>query len=185
MSYQLLHGDCLEVMRGMPTGHVSLCFTSPPYEDARTYGVGFKLKGQGWVDWMAPRVVEMCRVTAGLVFVNAAGKVSKFRYSPVMEWLVADLTRVHGLVCGPAPYVFHRVGIPGSGGPHYHRRDWEPGSIVFDPFCGSGTVLKVAVANNRRGIGIDVRDGKGGLDTARRRLELVTPLALLTEDRPS
>ena len=122
----IINADCLEWMRAQPGPVCDLCFTSPPYEDCRTYGIGFKLKGQAWVDWMIPRVVAMCRVTDGLVFINAAGKVSQFKYRPVVEWLVADLTRHHGLVCGPAPYVFHRVGIPGSGGPHYHRRDWEP-----------------------------------------------------------
>lgn len=123
---QIICGDNLEVMRGMATGSVALTLTSPPYVDQRTYGIGFKLKGQGWVDWMIPRVVEMCRVTAGLVFVNMAGKVKDWKYQPVVEWLVADLTRLHGIVCGPSPYVFHKIGIPGSGSKHYHRRDWEP-----------------------------------------------------------
>jgi len=124
--FALHHGDCLEIMKAMPDGAADVAITSPPYVDCRTYGVGFNLSGQAWVDWMVPRVAEACRVTAGLVLVNMAGKVRDFRYSPVVEWLVADLTRNHGIVCGPAPYVFYRVGIPGSGGPHYHRRDWEP-----------------------------------------------------------
>lgn len=110
----------------MADDSVDLTITSPPYNDRRTYGIDFKLSGQGWVDWCVPRIVEMCRVTAGIVFFNAAGPVRDFQYQPVVEWLVADLTRKNGIVCGPAPYVFHRVGIPGSGGPHYHRRDWEP-----------------------------------------------------------
>lgn len=135
MRNQVLFGDCLDVMRGMDSDSCCLTFTSPPYEDCRTYGIGFSAKGQAWVDWMIPRVVEMCRVTAGLVFINAAGKVRQFKYSPVVEWLVTDLTRNHGLVCGPAPYVFHRVGIPGSGGPHYHRRDWEPVYAFARPEC--------------------------------------------------
>lgn len=123
----LVAGDCLEVMKTLPDGCASMALTSPPYEDARLYAeLKFKVKGQDWVDWCIPRVVEACRVTKGIVFFNAAGKVRQFKYSPVMEWLVADLTRQHGLVCGPAPYVFARVGIAGSGGPHYHRRDWEP-----------------------------------------------------------
>lgn len=127
MTTQTIHNaDCLEWMRLQPERIFDLTVTSPPYEDARTYGIGFNLKGQGWVDWCSPRVVEMCRVTDGLVIFNAAGKVRQFKYSPVMEWLVADLTRHHGIVCGPAPYVFARVGIPGSGSKHYHRRDWEP-----------------------------------------------------------
>jgi len=68
----------------------------------------------------------MCRISDGLAFVNMAGKVRDFSYSGVVELLVADLLRHDGIVCGPAPHVFHRVGIPGSGGPHYQRRDWEP-----------------------------------------------------------
>lgn len=120
------HADCLEYMRSQPDNLVDLTMTSPPYEDCRTYSIGFKLRGQDWVDWCIPRVVEMCRITNGLVIFNAAGKVKQFKYSPVIEWLVSDLTRNHGVVCGPAPYVFSRVGIPGSGSKHYHRRDWEP-----------------------------------------------------------
>lgn len=123
---RLIHADCLDAMRAMADDSVDVTITSPPYTDQRTYGIGFELSGQGWVDWCIPRIVEMCRVTAGIVFFNVAGPVKDFQYRPVVEWLVADLTRKHGVVCGPAPYVFHRIGIPGSGGPHYHRRDWEP-----------------------------------------------------------
>lgn len=132
----ILCGDCLSMMQAMPTGFVRLVLTSPPYEDARLYKpLAFKARGQGWVDFMLPRVVEACRVCDGLVLVNMAGKVRDFKYSPVVEWLVTDLTRSHGIVCGPAPYVFHRVGIPGSGGPHYHRRDWEPVYAFARPEC--------------------------------------------------
>lgn len=129
-------GDCLTLMQGMETGSVDLTMTSGPYENCRLYGeLKFKLTGQQWVNWMIPRVVEMCRVTNGLVFINAAGKVKQWKYSPVVEWLVADLTRHHGLVCGPAPYAFVRVGIPGSGSKHYHRRDWEHIVSFARPEC--------------------------------------------------
>jgi hypothetical protein len=84
---------------------------------------------------MIPRIVEACRVTAGLVVVVMSGKVKHWRYQPVVEWLVADLTRYCGLVCGPSPYVFQRVGIPGSGNKHYHRRDWEPVYCFARPEC--------------------------------------------------
>lgn len=120
-------GDCLTVMQSMPDNSWDMIFTSPPYEDARLYGeLNFKVRGQDWVDWCIPRIIEMCRITNGLVFFNAVGKRRNWKYSPCMEWLVADLTRIHGLVCGPAPYVFHRIGVPGSGSKKYHRRDWEP-----------------------------------------------------------
>lgn len=124
--WAIAEGDCLDVMRQLPPGSCHLALASPPYEAARTYSVGFDLKGQDWVDWMIPRVLEACRVTQGIVLINAAGQVRQHQYSPVVEWLVADLTRQYGIVCGPAPYCFFRFGIPGSGREHYHRRDWEP-----------------------------------------------------------
>ena len=119
-------GDALEFLRSLPTGCASVCVTSPPYEAARTYSMGFALRGQAWVDWFRPIVAEACRVTAGLVCVVAAGQVRGFRYSPIMELLTADLVRLDGIVVGPQPYAWAKNGIPGSGGSHYHRRDWEP-----------------------------------------------------------
>jgi hypothetical protein len=119
-------GDALEFLRSLPDAAVSLVLFSPPYEAARTYGVGFRLRGQAWVDWIRPVVVEACRVSGGLVAVNAAGQVRKHRYSPVVEWLVADLTRLDGLCVGPSPYAWVRPGIAGSGSKNYHRRNWEP-----------------------------------------------------------
>lgn len=119
--------DCLAFLRSLPDDAVSLALFSPPYEAQRTYSVGFALKGQAWVDWMRAVVAECCRVTDGLVCVNAAGPVADGKYSPSMEWLVADLTRLDGLVCGPAPWCWWKVcGIPGSGARRYQRRDWEP-----------------------------------------------------------
>jgi site-specific DNA-methyltransferase (adenine-specific) len=129
--YELIVGDCADVLRSMPDRSVDLVFTSPPYEDARTYqdgadGKKFKLKGQDWVDWLAPIIVESARVSRGLVIVNVSGVVRRFSYSYAPEWLCADLTRVHGLAGGPAPYAWTKNGQPGSGGQHYHRRNWEP-----------------------------------------------------------
>ena len=45
----------------------------------------------------------------------------------------------------------------------------KPEGIVFDPFCGSGTTLKVAINNGRQAIGGDIRESQ--LDLTRRRLE--------------
>lgn len=44
--YELHHGDCLEVMRGIPNGSVDLTVTSPPYDSLRTYnGYTFDFEG--------------------------------------------------------------------------------------------------------------------------------------------
>jgi len=41
------------------------------------------------------------------------------------------------------------------------------GGVVCDPFSGSGTTAKVAVANGRRAIAIDVRESQIELTTHR------------------
>lgn len=130
---ELVAGDSAELLAAMPDASVDLVFTSPPYEGQRTYETGmpdgakFKLRGQAWVDWLAPIIVECCRVSRGLVIVNMSSPVKQHQYTAGVEWLVADLTRIWGLVCGPSPYCWRkRAGTPGSGGKHYHRRDWEP-----------------------------------------------------------
>ncbi len=68
-------------MKSMGDNSVDLVFCSPPYEDARTYGVGFKLKGQAWVDWAVERYVECNRICSGLVAWVVEGKTRNYRYS--------------------------------------------------------------------------------------------------------
>lgn len=131
-----LASDAMAFLRMLPDRFVHMVFTSPPYEACRLYDeCGFKLRGQAWVDWLRPIVVEAARVSSGLVFVNMASPVDDFRYSAAVEWLVCDLTRSDGLVCGPSPFAWVKSanhedaegnGQPGSGGPQYQRRDWEP-----------------------------------------------------------
>ena len=70
----IIHGDCMDVMRDMDDDSVDLVFCSPPYEDARTYGIDFKLKGQHWVDWAVERFTECIRVSRGLVAWVVEGK---------------------------------------------------------------------------------------------------------------
>ena len=267
-------GDCLELMREMPDDSVDLVFTSPPYEAARTYGIGFNLKGQEWVDWAVERYVECCRVSRGLVAWVVEGQTKQFRWSATPALLMADLHR-RGVKLRKPP-AFHRVGIPGSGGPDWLRNDYEfivcasggklpwsdstamghppkyapggepshrtkdgrritqittrvgdhikgqafrhpaianPGNVislsagyghmgsklaheneapfpeklaeffvksfcppdgtVLDPFCGSGTTLKVAIKNGRQAIGYDIRQNQTILAGERVRTECV------------
>lgn len=129
-------------LRCLPSACVDLVFFSPPYEDCRLYGTGFKLKGQDWVNWLRAVVRECARVSKGLVAINMASPVKKGSYTAAVEWLVADLTRIDGLVCGPSPYCWIKSeddveapgnGQPGSGAKHYHRRDWEPIYCFAEP----------------------------------------------------
>lgn len=120
---KILHGDCLDLMLQMPDDSVDLVFCSPPYEAARTYGIGFALKGQEWVDWAFERYVECLRVSRGLVAWVVEGQTRQFRYSASPVLLMADLHRA-GVKLRKPP-IYKRVGIPGSGGPDWWRNDYE------------------------------------------------------------
>lgn len=120
---RILTGDCLDLMRQMPPASVDLVFCSPPYEAARTYGIDFKLRGQGWVDWCLPRYLECLRVCKGLVAWVVEGQTRQYRYSASPILLMADLHRAG--VHLRKPPAFKRVGIPGSGGPDWLRNDYE------------------------------------------------------------
>jgi hypothetical protein len=116
-------GDCLEEMRRLPEQSIDLVFGSPPYEDARTYGIGFNLKGQEWVDWMVTVYRESLRVCRGLVAFVVAGRTKHYAWTATPALLMADLYRAG--VCVRNPPIYCRSGIPGSGGPDWLRSDYE------------------------------------------------------------
>lgn len=120
---KIIQGDCLEVMKDIPNNYASLVFCSPPYEDARTYGIDFKLKGQEWVDWAVIRFVECLRVCKGLVCWVVEGKTKKFRWTATPALLMADLHRAG--VHLRKPPLYRRNGIPGSGGPDWLANKYE------------------------------------------------------------
>ncbi|SRR5579871_976835 len=123
VSWNFHCGDCLEVIRTMPADSVDLCMFSPPYEDARTYGIGFNLRGEEYVAWMMKVFGECARVCRGLIACVIEGKTTKFRWSATPALLMADL---HGAGFNlRKPPIFRRVGIPGSGGPDWLRNDYE------------------------------------------------------------
>lgn len=119
----IIEGDCLEVLSKMDDDSVDLIITSPPYEDARTYGVDFNIKGQEWVNWAIERYVQCCRVSKGLVAWVIEGRTRQFRWSATPALFMADLHRA-GIKLRKPP-IYRRVGIPGSGGPDWWRNDYE------------------------------------------------------------
>ena len=117
----IVQGDCLDVLGDMPNKSISLTFTSPPYEDARKNCLN--LTGMAWVEWAVPRFLACLRVTNGLVAWVVEGRTRNFSWSGVPVLLMTELIRL-GVILRKPP-VFHRVGIPGSGGPDFLRNDYE------------------------------------------------------------
>lgn len=130
----IYEADCLDWMRKQPDDSVDIVITSPPYEKARSYSIDFKLSGQDWVDWMKERVLEMVRISKGLVAIVCEGQTRNYRWSATPALLMADLHRA-GIALRKPP-IYHRIGIPGSGGPDWLRNDFE-----FVICCTSGGKL--------------------------------------------
>lgn len=115
--------DCLDGLSSLDDDSVDLVFCSPPYVDSRTYGVGFSLSGQAWVDWAFERYMECVRVCRGLVAWVVEGRTRSFRWDATPALLMADLHRSGVRLRKPPAY--SRKGIPGSGGPDWLRNDYE------------------------------------------------------------
>lgn len=61
MSYQVLLGDCIASMRGLPDQSVHTCVTSPPYFGLRDYGVDGQIGLEATPDAFVARLVEVFR----------------------------------------------------------------------------------------------------------------------------
>ena len=114
--------DCAELP--LEDDAVDLVFCSPPYEDARDYGIGYKLKGQAWVDWCVPRFMECLRVSKGLVAWVVSDKTVSYRWTAATALLMADLHRAGVRLRRPALYT-KPSGVPGSGGPDWLANRYE------------------------------------------------------------
>lgn len=121
--YDLHAGDCIQWLSELPDDSIDLLLTSPPYECARTYGIGFKTSGEAWVQWMLDLVKAAAPKCRGVICIVCEGQTRNFRYSATPLLLMADLHRAGYNLRKPP--VFARVGIPGSGGPDWLRNDYE------------------------------------------------------------
>ena len=155
----LLIGDCLDRLPELEAGSIDLTVTSPPYDNLRTYNGTLN-------DWTAEKwqavIRELYRVT------NQGG---------VVVWVVGDAT-IKGSETGTS---FRQALCHPATFPEALARDrilsWSnPGDLVLDPFLGSGTTAKMAIATGRRFIGIE-RDPSYMEIAERRVAELQLPLA--------
>lgn len=121
-------GNCLQWLASLPEDSVDLVFCSPPYEMARLYLENGEDKGiarntEEWVSWMAQVVKACLRVCKGLCAFVVEGQTRDYRWTASPALLMADLHRAG--ICLRKPPIYHRIGIPGSGGPDWLRNDFE------------------------------------------------------------
>ena len=120
--------DCLDWFAARSADSVHLVFGSPPYEQARTYQEGGEDYGiarntDAWVAWMVEVYKVALRCCNGLVAFVVEGQTKKYRWSVGPALLMAALHK-EGIHLRKPP-IYHRVGIPGSGGPDWLRNDYE------------------------------------------------------------
>jgi hypothetical protein len=124
---------------------VDLVVGSPPYQDARTYGIAAQRNCQQWIDWMLDVTTEAMRVSKGPVIWVAAGVTRDRNYQPGCEGLMYLWWKRGGDCQLYRPVFWHRVGIPGSGGKDWFRADVEycmcfkrPGELVWSDNTACG-----------------------------------------------
>jgi hypothetical protein len=126
--YRVDQGNCLEWFAAQPDDSIDLVFGSPPYEDARLYledgsDLGIALDTDAWVAWMVDVYRAALRCCTGLVAFVVEGRTKDYRWSASPALLMAALHQ-QGIPIRKPP-IYHRVGIPGSGGPDWLRNDYE------------------------------------------------------------
>lgn len=160
-TFRLIQGDARKIP--LSDSSVDLVVTSPPYMDARTYGIDVKMKPQAWVDCMLEVVRECLRVCRGPVNINCAGVTRDRNYWPGPEGLAWEAHKLG--IHQYRPCIFYRHGIPGSGGDDWYRADTEyvlcfkhPGKLPYanpkanghPPKYGPGGVMSHRVKNGTR-----------------------------------
>lgn len=126
--FRVEQGDCLEWLRDQPADSVHLIFGSPPYENARLYleggeNLGIARDVDAWVSWMVEVYKASLHCCTGLVAFVVEGRTTNYRWSASPALLMAALVQ-EGIHIRKPP-IYHRVGIPGSGGPDWLRNDYE------------------------------------------------------------
>jgi len=91
MENTIFYGDCLDVMRDIPSNSIDLIVTSPPYADARVHTYG-GVKPENYVEWFSDRAGEMYRILkpSGSFVLNIKEKaVDGERHTYVLELILA------------------------------------------------------------------------------------------------
>lgn len=93
---QLIHGDCLQVLKTLPESCVQTCVTSPPYWGLRDYGVdgqlGLELTPKEFISKMVEVFAEVRRVLKpdGTLWVNIGDTYSATNYGQGGGWAAGE-----------------------------------------------------------------------------------------------
>jgi site-specific DNA-methyltransferase (adenine-specific)/site-specific DNA-methyltransferase (cytosine-N4-specific) len=123
MSIKFRQGDARATLIEPKT--VDMTLGSPPYLDARRSGRDDIARGlHDWVDGlMLPATKEAIRTTRGPVLWVCSGTTRDGEYQPGPEMLIARAADAGISLLRPC--IWHKNGMPGSGGRGWFRNDYE------------------------------------------------------------
>ena len=157
MSFELHHGDCIEVMRSMPAESVDAIVTSPPYAEQRksTYGGIPEVDYPAWtVTWMA----EAWRVLKpnGSVLINIRPHIKNGQISDYVLRTRLALREAGWNEC--EELIWDKPGSMPVGSTARPRRSWESilwfgkhGKPYADPKAAGGSYTQIQVGKGRGG----------------------------------
>lgn len=173
MTVTLYQGDCLEILKDLPTGSVDAVVTDPPY------GLGKKLNGGSWGNVEAwDKLVDLepilnLRVPTAIWGGNyyslplSRGWLVWYKYQSLptmadaeLAWTNIDMnTRV--IECPLWKKNLESVGHPTQKSLHVMKWTLDmmgipQGATILDPFMGSGTTGVACVKTGRNFIGIEI-----------------------------
>lgn len=144
---RFLVGDCIEIMQSWPSKCVDLVIGSPPYADARTYGIAADRKTPVWVKWMKEVTLAALRISRGPVLWVVAGVGN---YHPGPEGLVWEMYQAGVQVLRPCMWIKN---APPTG-KNWFSNDWE--------FVLAFTPIKPVPYFDSAAIATDLKYSKGG-----------------------
>jgi DNA modification methylase len=184
MTYQLYHGDCLDIMPTLAAGSVDAVITDPPYGINNTRMGGRGINGwrdftmHEWDDKRPPKQAFDLMLGFGGAAAIWGGNYFSDHLPPSSCWLFWDKgQRTFSLADGEMCWTNHKGAIrvfdyPRSrmlqeNGLHPTQKPvalmkWvitkltKPGDTIIDPFMGSGTTGVACMKTGRNFIGIEL-----------------------------
>ena len=118
-------GDCLDIMRKMPSDYIDLIVTSPPYADARQHTYG-GISPDEYTNWFIQRAKEMYRILkpSGSFVLNIKEKAVEGERHPYVIELILALKKQVGFRW-VEEYIWHKTTAAPGKWKYRFRDSWE------------------------------------------------------------